>query len=402
MADAMGAISKTGVGERAAREDTPTRTNRLRLNPLNSSDRSELWDVVLEPEVLTLSKPDGAPVLQLHREEAARYVRFAYDVFQERTLSFVIIDGLKSYSFRCRRSHVADLLSWLPQKPPEEVAKEVHMSALAVCLFGALHVILVESVFTAVGALLLTAGVIGIARPLKSQYTLNGVLMLVAGLWDLFSRVIMGADPRALPTMQQAVPLAVGGILILWGIQQLSMLEPNRQLRAAREVRDRSAAFLPGESHLVRRIGRWHFIGASLFALHALIVLVADHLLSPGQAVSGRFGPLSGLPIDTIAFGCLALVAAASGFGCRLRKRPAYAEAKVATQLLIATAMLLAWGVVLNLRFSAPVAIFGGIFPGDLTVFTHVGVWASMIPAVLLFNRWFTAAVDQELEEQRE
>jgi hypothetical protein len=393
MSDVAQAVPYTATRQQAARKTRKT-AYYLHLRPLESRDRRELWEVRLEPDVLTLLSPEDDSVLQLHREEAARYVRFAYDVLRERTISFVIIDGLKSYSFRCGKEEVMKLLSWLPQKEPEKMAKEVTVSALAVCLFGVLHLVLQQPAFTVCGVLLLAGGIMGVARPRRVMYALNGALMILVGLWDLFPHIPVGIDPRAIPPEQHLLSVIAGSVLILWGIQQLAMLEPNQQLRTARALRDEHVSFLPGRSDLVRLIGRWHLIAAGMFAVHAAIVFVTTHFLI-AESAGGALCP------DFLVSGALAVVALGAGCAYVFRERPAYFEAKVSAQFLIAAMILLGWGLVLNFSLTAPLSMFSGVLSGDMAAFARAYVWASMLPAVLCFNRWFTASVDQELEEQR-
>jgi len=351
-------------------------------------DTEALWTIQLEPGLLTLMDPANEPVLKLPREETSRYVRFAYDLLRGHTESFVIIEGLKSYTFRCPKHHLLKLLTWMPHKTSVQVAREVRFSGIGVALFGVLHLALPQSLFWGWGVCLLAAGVLGAARPRLAMYLLNGLIMLAAGLWALVPWT---------PTETDLPSVIAGSVLVLWAVQQFSMLSPNQQLRAARAVRDQRAAFLPERSRVVDRIRHWNLGAAAVCGAYALAVLASVPFRS-GEGW-GRLLPV--LP-DLAVFGVLAVVALAAAFGFLARKPPPYFEAKMSAQLLIAAALVCLWGILFALDFSAPLSVFGGIFGSDLGLFAKPYVWLSLMAAVLAFNRWYLRSVDRELEELRD
>ncbi len=354
-----------------------------------------MWTVRLEAELLTLLDGEDKPVLKLHREEAARYLRFSYDVVRARIVTLVVIEGLKGYSFHCTKVELSKLLSWLPQKSPETIAKEGRYSGLVLALFGTLYLLLPGHLFWGLGVCFLVAGAVGLLLPKRGLYALNGALMILVGLWELLPRNLPGLHSLIATPEERVVPFVVGCVLILWGIQQLTMLGSSQKLRAARAVRDRHASFLPGQSALVRRVGRWNLIASGLFAAYALSALA---LASAGSAT----GLLSFALSDAAIYGVLALLAAVSAASFLVRRRPAYLEAKASAQFLIAVAVLSLWGFALSFHPSAPASFLGALLSGEAEVFKRPYVWASLIPPVLLFNRWFARAVDRELEEQRD
>jgi len=347
------------------------------------------WTVRLGPDLMTLVAPDGEAVLTLHQAEAARYMRFANDVFRGRTLSFVVVARLKKHRFGCTKEQLAVLLAWLPHKGLEEAAREIRYSGIGVALFGVLHLLMPQHLFWGCGISLLAAGGVGIAAPRREIYVLNGILMTVVGLWDLY--------PWR-PAENHLLSVVVGSILILWGIQQLSMLEANRQLRAAREIRDRHAAFRPGKSGITFWAGVANVAAAVVFGMYAIAVLASVPFRTTAGAMSG-FGPV--LP-DLGVFAVLAVLTGLSAVVLLLREKATYLEAKVSVQLLVTATVLSLWGVAFSFDVSVPSSFFGRIFAADLYSFTRPYVWISLIVCVAGFNRWFTRMMDRELEALRD
>ena len=360
----------------------------MQVHPLHGHT-GKPWTMQLEPGLLTLLDESNRPVLKLPREDTSRYVRFAYDLLRGHTESFVVIEGLKSYTFRCKKDHLLRLLSWMPHKTSAQVAKEVRYSGVGVALFGVLHLALPHSLFWGWGLCLLAAGALGTARPRLGMYLLNGIIMLAAGLWALV--------PWS-PTQSDLPSVIAGSVLVLWAIQQFSMLSPNQQLRAARAVRDQRASFLPEQSQVVDRIQRWNLAGGAVFGLYALAVLVS----APFREGGGLWARALPVLPDVAVFGVLSLVALGAALGFLIQRPPRYFEAKMSAQLLIVAALVSMWGVVFAFDFDAPLSVFGGLFDDELELFAKPYVWLSLMVAVLAFNRWYIRRVDRELEEQRD
>jgi hypothetical protein len=353
----------------------------------------ELWSVRLESTLLTLLDPAERSVLTLSREEAPRYIRFAYRVPAGRSVTFVIIEGLKSYAFRCDKTQFNKLIAWLPHKELDEVSREVRQSSFAVAVFGIAQILMAAHHAWIAGASLLVAGIIGVTKPQLRMYLVNGVLMLLAGAWHLMPSVIENVDPRVIPPVEQMVPVILGSVLVLWGIQQLAMLTPNHKLRAARAIRDSQAAFHARRSDVVARLSKWNGYAAAAFVAYA--VLAGGRWL-----LMGRDGGLTG-SIDLAVFAVLAAVSAV--FAHRLRQEPPkYTEAKVATQLAMAGAVFGLWGFLLNLDFARPLSAIGAVFSKNPSLLGHIYMWGTLILGVLVFNRWYGRQVDHELEEQRD
>ena len=351
-----------------------------------------LWTIRLDTDVLTIVNTEDRAVFQVHREEAARYVRFSRDVFRGRTVTFVIIEGMRSHSFQCTKEMLRKLLAWLPNKSPHEIANEVRISAAGLVLFGILHLILPGVLFWGWAFPLFLVAACGFIAPKARMFLANGVLMVCIGLLDLVPWSLTAAAYPMLPPEMQAIPIAVGSILILWGIHQISLKGPSQQLRAARTVRDRQTAFLPARSRVVRLIGGCNVAAAVFFGLYAFTTLLDAPQSFEAQTQS----------VDAVVLGTLMLLSACSAAVLLLRKRAGYLEAKVSAQCLIFVAELILLAV-LNKQFGSPAAVSaaGALYVRLLTLLWRPYVWGGLILCVLAFNRWFAREVDKELEEQR-
>lgn len=385
------------TGEQEPREGTVLEVRSL------TARGNVTWTIHLESDILSLAGPGDRSVLKLHREEAARYMRFAYDILRGRTISFIIIEGLKRYSFKCSKEQASQLFAWLPSGTPAQMAREIRFSGIGLALFGILHLILADGLFWGWGIGLLAVGALGVAWPRRWMFLLNGILMLVVGLLDV---ILSGLGPRVVFAQDRLVPVAVGSALIFWGIQQISMLGANQRLRAARAIRDERVSLLPAKSRVVRRIVLCNTVAAVVFGLYTVGLLIAVQL--PGfssRSAESVTGPNSALP-DIAIFGVLTILTALSASLFSLQKRPPYFAVKVSAQMLITIFVFLCWGIALNFDLSAPLSFLGNIFFNNLGLVARPYVWiyllVCVLVCVLVFNRWFTRAVDKELEEQRD
>lgn len=367
----------------------------VQLQPIPDNGKS-LWSVKLEPDILTLISPDNQEVLQLHREEAARYINFAHDLRRGRVIHFVIIEGLKSYSFRCAKVQLLKLLTWMPHKEASEIDREVRRSGVALGLLGALNFLLAQRMWMGMGVVLIAVGAWSYVRPNRKMFAVNGLLLLATGLWDLATWSFAAADISANGLGYSIVPMTVGIVFILWGIHQLTLLGPNHQVRIARELRDERASLALQPSDIVRRIALLNAGLAVVFAGYAAVLLAAGLLF----AAHPQQGPLPWLTPDLVVFGVCGVLAAASAWILLRQKRPAYMEARVCTQVAISVMVFGLWGAVFSLASDSPFSFFG-----DVVYTTHVifapAVWLTLIAAVALFNRWYGRRVDAELESQR-
>lgn len=363
---------------------------RISLRPVMGR-ASETWEVVLEADLLWLHAPDGRVVMMLAREDAARHLRFDWAVPHGRVVSFMIVEGLKTYRFRCGRRALTALLDWLPRKPKEAMEREVRLYGAAIVLTGVLQIALPDyfSRTWGLGFVLIGLAAMFYAKP--PMYALNALLMLAAGGVLLYA-------PRHVPVMagmridlKQVFPTGLGSVLLIWGVQQFALLGANHRLRVAR-LRV-AASSLPEDrlpSPVVRQV-RW------------AVILLAALLL--GQ-VAGLFlqvylGTTPPALRDWVLCLTLACVAMGAVGVLRWRRRAAYLEARIAGQFTVVLGTLYAAGV-----FNVPIQ--GSLpFPPDilwigLFALRQPFVWLPLIVLVLLFNRWFGKAVERELEDTGE
>ncbi len=358
--------------------------------------QNEIWTVRLDGDLLTLMKPGDKCIMQLHREEAARYLRFSYDLVGGRTITFNLIEGMKSYSFPCTKVQMLKLVAWMPHKEHTEIAKEVRFSGIAIVLFGALHLVLSGNVWFGWGIALVVLGLSGICAPKRGLYGSNGALLLAAGLGDLVASTATTVTPGSTLFDPSLIPMAVGLTLVVWGIHQLSMLGPNQLLRAARAIRDRRAHVAPVESKVVRQVALWNLVGGIGFAGCALLVWAYQRGTADGPLItSAEWTP------DLAIFTGLAFVSILSAVALFLRSRPAYFEAKVSAQMLLAIIILALWGFAASYMANRPLTAFGNTFSLDRAAYAPVA-WVMLILWVSVFNRWYSQAVDRELEESRD
>ncbi len=361
-----------------------------RLPPL-SKRSADPWYLRLGGDVATLLRADNTPVLEVHRDEAARYMRFRYDVFRGRIVTFAVVPGAKEYTFRLPSLARSRLLDWIPRRSEAELRREVRFAGGAVALLGALHLVLPAYLSAVAGVALLAIAAFAVAAPARSRYAVNAVALLLAGLWALLPGHSEGIDPRSLPPEEFLIPVAIGSILLLSAVGQFSMLGSNHLLRAARELRDRRESIVPDRSDLVRRLSAALFIAAVLCALGAGALSV----LSAASMLDGTFA-------DRVACAVLAGLLLVSGAVLRVKRRAVpYAEAKVSGQLLASLIPLIFWAVVIGFMARSPGEGYTGVLSGDLSFLARPYVWGSVVASVLLFNRGFNRVMERELEEHR-
>jgi len=398
--------SRAGTRGFDAMTDAPQRRSTLRSAPtfiqfpsLDSPAR-ERWTVSLDAELLTLLDAGNRCVLQLHREEAARYMQFAFDLLRGRTFSLIVVEGLKRYRFGCSREQAAKLLAWLPHLSQEEVERNVRRSGLVIALLGVFHVLLPAILLWVWGPLLLAAGVYATLRPQPRTYAVNAALLFAAGLWDLLTGSPGDIRPWTATPDHRWLAVMVGSMFLIWAVQQAKMLGANEQLRTAREIRDRRASFLPEKSRLVWRIGFASSVAGPLFGMYSTLMMSTLNIraAATGSVVVSGLSPAYH---DVVVFWAASLLAIGAGILLLLRKIPAYLEAKVAAQALLTLVVFSAWGLGFNGHALTPFNGFPGLFGANLARLTEPWVWVSLVGAVLLFNRWFAKALDRELEEQR-
>ena len=373
-------------GETNAAQAAPVR---IALRPLQGS-AAEPWSVALESDLLWLHAPDGRVVMMLAREDAARHLRFDWNVPRGRVVSFVVVEGLKAHRFRCGRRELGVLLDWLPQKPREAMEREVRLYGAAIVLTGVLQISLPEYFPGLWGLAFVLLGLAAMFYAKRPMYAANSLLMLAAGGVLLFSRRHVHAAAGLQVDLKQVLPTGLGSVLLMWGVQQFALLGANHRLRVARL---RGAESLLGErspSPAVKRV-RW--------AVMILAALLVGQVL--GLFLQRYVGTSAPILRDWVLCLTLAGVALGAVGVLRWREEAAYLEARIAGQFAVVLGVLYCAGL-----FNVPIEN-SLPFPPDilwigLFSLRQPYVWLPLIGLVLLFNRWFGRAVEKELEGARE
>ncbi len=370
----------------------------LHLRPAGREDGAP-WILRVGNDQLTLENAEGATLLTVHRDEAARYIRFRKDLFRGRTLTLSVAGSRKTHVLSCSADQIDRLLAHLPHKSDAQLQREIRFSGVGVSLFGVLHLLLPGMLFWPCAAALLAVGMASLLAPRRVLYAVNGAALLVTGLWDLATQSAQGLNPWALAAEQRVVPIAVGSLLILWGIQQLSMLGAAQRLRASRAVRDKHAEFQPAKASIVK--------GATVASgiIGVLCLLYAGGVarwVSRGPNPPGLFTAENPLLADLVSYAILGLLAVGFAIYFATRRLSRYTEAKVVGQLLIAITVFSLWGLAFGLWSAWTGGSYAGMLSPSAGVITNPLVWISLVGAVLGFNRWFARIQDRELESLRD
>lgn len=362
----------------------------LKLRPIHGS-KSEFWTVLLDEDILSLSTADGRLVMMLPREEAARHLSFDWDLFHGRTVAFEVVEGMKAHRFRCGRRELLRLVRWLPLKPREEIEREARHYGVAVVVVGVVQLLFPAYFPQATGLAFVLQGLAMVCVPKRPMYAVNALLMLVVGLVLLFNPRPVAAHVKDAIDWAQVFRTGLGSMLLIWSIQQFSLLGVKYRLRVARA---RAIRRSPGEeapaSPVVRKV-MW-----GVTALAALLV---------GQ-VGGLFVQMGlgrDLPMLRDWVLCLTLAALTIGMVVVLRLRPqaAYLEARVAGRFGVVLAGLYSIGV-LNIDIEGNLPFPPDILWIGLFALGHPYVWIPLVLLVIGFDWWFSRAVSRELTQSGE
>ena len=362
----------------------------LALRPIHGA-RSERWTLQLDEDILALSTGDGRLVLMLPREESPRHLRFDLYLARGRLLSILVTEGSKAYRFKCSGRDLRRLVDWLPQKSREELEKDVRWYGVAMVLVGVLQLALPQYFHWWLGLAFALQGLLVVVVPKRPMYLLNFGLMLAAGLVLLFMPKSTPPVLAAAIDVARVLCTGLGSLLLIWCVQQLSLLGANHRLRAARIRRDLME--LEDENLPSPVLNKIFWVVTTLAAL--LVGQVAGLFL---QAWLGEEPPL---PRDWIL--AITLAVLTIGVAAVLWARPsqAYVEAKIAGQFAVVLAGLYGAGVLSidisgNLPFP-PELLWNGLFALGTPY-----VWGPIIVFVVLFNWWFSRAVERELGQADE
>lgn len=359
----------------------------LSLRPIHGS-RNEQWQVHLEEDLLSLHAPDGRIVMMLPREESALHIRFDWDLLRGRMVSFEVVEGLKAYRFRCGLRDLRALLGWLPRKSREELEKEVRFYGVAVVLIGVFQLLFPAYYFWGWGLGCVGVGLAGVCFPRRWIFAVNALGMLFVGAGLLFE-----PHPRALLNdayidFARVMPTGLGSLLLIWSIQQFSLLGAGHRLRMAR--RKSTAPEMADEdrpSAVVRKV-MW-FVGI-------LAVLLVGQVI--GLVLQWYLGAVKPMFRDWVLCVTLASVAVGAVAVLRLRLHAAYLEARIAGQFTVVLGVLYLAGV-MNVPIEGSLPFPPEILWIGLFALGQPYVWAPLVLLVVLFNRWFVRAVAEELEE---
>jgi hypothetical protein len=360
----------------------------LTLHPIHGSER-DAFTVSLEDDLLSLLSPDGRLVMMLPRDEAVRHVRFNYDVLRGRTVSFVVVEGLKAYTFKCPLLELEQLLNWLPQKPRAQQEEEHRRYGVSLVLLGGAMLLLHDFFFRGWASALLLLGVANVLCPRRFLYGVNAAVMSAIAMALFFLPLALGAPPAENAETVRLLSTGLGSLLIIWSVQQLSLMGPIHRLRMARRHHDAEA---PGvESVPSRAVKR---VAAGLVLLGALF---AANLVWAGVRGPAEPGAIP-LVYTGLVYAAAVLTTLGAAAALWLRGFRAYLEAKIAGQFAIVLAVFYAAGVAAML-FDPRVPLSPHGLADGLYAFANIQVWVPLVVLVLLFNRWFAGAVERELEQ---
>ncbi len=353
--------------------------------------------VSLEPDLLSLSAPDGRLVMMLPRDEAVRHMRFNIDVLRGRTVSFVVVEGLKAYTFKCPPLVLRQLLGWLPQKPRAEEEEKVRRYGVVLILIGVVLLLFPDFFFRGWALALVVTGVadVLIARP--AMYAMNAATLFFMSLVLLFGGVLLGR-PVAVHPPEEALPAVrllttgLGSLLIVWSVQQMSLLGPVHRLRMAREQSHTvSQDVQRAPSRAVQAVALVLLLLGALFSAHLGWVAWLTHTAA-ANAPAGYAGWLLYAAAAGATLGAAAVLAA--------RRFRGYTEGKVAGQLAVVLAVFYGAGLT-TLAMESEASFSPYVLGAGVEAFVNVTVWAPLVALVILFNRAYTRIVEKELESQR-
>ena len=363
------------------------------LRPLHGGP-GEMWTVQLAEDLLSLLGPDGRLVMMLPREEAARHLRFSRDLVHGRVVSFVVVEGLKAYRFKGGSRALRTLLDWLPQRSQADVEREIRYYGMGLVALGAGLLVLRPFFHWGWGLALVGMGLFGIGWQQRVFFHVHGMFLAAVGLAFLFAPgAVLGGGAAASAGL---VHTALGSLLLVWSVQQFSLLGLNHQLRGARAHRQEPVAAGASRSRLVVRVAVCALLFSMAFGVYAVGIGV--------KAMQSTAADWMSQPLfhDLLIFAMLALLTFGAGGVLLLRRRPSYLEAKITAQLLVIVAVLYFWGLTSGLGLGDSFSISRGILSAGLLRLEKPYVWAPLIVLVVLVDRWFVRAVERELARQEE
>lgn len=354
------------------------------LQPVGTTD---LWHAEFDGVLIRLRDSDDREVLAMADTEAARHVRIARDLRYGRVVHFTPSRGMRAFTFKCDSDNLNLLLDWLPKKSSEEVRQEVLFQGIAMLLAGPALMLWQESVHIAWGIALFLVGNVAILIRRRAVYVVSGTIMFSFALAQGF------LAPSALQYdgILGVFPSIAATGLVCWAVHQLSMLTINQQIRSARSLRQQVED--NGHSPLVQRIG------VIMTAASVVLTGIAIPMWINLYAASEGLPPWLSIDAAIVTVTVLAAFTSMAGLTLLLRAKASYRDARGAMLVLIAGLGVLLW--------TGPAQFAQGFLPQwlnpatsenpELLATAHILV--ALLPAVLLFNHWFTRATENELDE---
>ena len=227
-------------------------------------------------------------------------------------------------------------------------------------------------------------GLANVLYPHRLMFALNGLVMLGIGGVLLFAPRAIGLTTDVPSETLRLISTALGGGLLIWAVQQFSLLGPNHQLFLAR-TEGRCAEHTPPRSRLIRGASLASLAAALVLGIHVAALYWTAHKAGAHAAAN-----------DVILYAAPMLVLLASAPALWFRRRPPYVEAKLTGQFLIVLAVLYAAGLAANIRGGEPALLYALRTGANLAV--QLYVWAPIVLLVLAFNRVYSRAARKEVE----
>ncbi len=357
----------------------------LELTPLFASHATP-WVIKLEKELLILHADDGRIVMMLPQQDAARHLRFNRTLSGSYILSCVVVEG-KAYRFNCSRANAHYLSQWLPQKPVETLREEVRRYGIAFILLGAALLLFPRLFFWGWGLTFILLGVLNVLLPYQKIHLLNALCMLSIAPIPLYFKPALGVAPGAPYDWILVASTGLGSLLIMWSIQQCALLGINHRIHAAHSCRLPATEEILPPSKAVRYILYTTLIFLLLLIGHLVGLFLQQYYTTPPPDLR-----------DWVVYISLAMVTFGIIIVLRFRSYKSYLEARIAGNYLILLSGLYLTGLFhTTLANALPFPselIWNGLFAVG-----NPRMWLPLLVAILLFNHWFSRAIEKELRQ---
>lgn len=371
---------------------------------LRPAKGGEPWKLEFRSSIASLRSPDGRDVLTLPCEDIAAYMQLFRDLFRGWVVKVSVGEGLQSYTFSCAKQEAHTILHYLPHKSTQEVRKQVRLHGLLLALFGVFYWLLPDPFAWWKGAGLLAAGAVGLFYPRLRMHLAYGLLLFAVGISQLLaSQAVAPTGPAELDFVY-ILSTVTAIVLFCLAVQQLVLLGAPAQVRSARvrstTAKDDETTAVAAQLPLVRKVAvAAGVVGLAMWA-YASVVICATWAGLPTGAWTPTVRYSDAALAEVVASSFLGVTCLTSGLFLLALRRPAYGEAKVTAQMLIVLVFVFLWGGVLDFDTANPWLVLGALMPTGIRAFARPYVWASLILALVLLNKWFERHLDRELKER--